>query len=45
MYQENMDWIKAKLLQGYNVIDTGPKIPNTVKSPFYEMERSLIYVK
>lgn len=45
MYIENQNWLKDKLAQGYNVIDIGPKIPNTVKSPFYEMERSLIYAK
>ena len=45
MYIENQNWVKEKLAHGYNVIDIGPKIPNANNSPFYEMERSLIYAK
>ncbi len=45
MYQENLNWIKNKLLDGYNIIDIGPKTPSIYKSPFYKMERSLIYSK
>ena len=45
VYQENKNWMIDKLNDGYNVIDIGPKIPGTIKSPSYAMEKSFIYVR
>ena len=43
MYQENVDWIKKAISEGYTIVDIGIDPSRTTRSVFYTMERGFIY--
>ena len=45
MYKENMQWIKKKIEEGYNILDIGTDKRPRSRSTFYKGEKEQVYKK